>query len=152
VHDTVSVLPRKLVEHPEALILSVVRLFRLDEVPVLVGEVPYPVVRTEVLGLADDRVFDCLGAEAVRTGKIGTIEGWVLSDGEKRELVDGIVQRGAAVIEEGAERARKLTELFLLDGWITETAERGLPAVTLMLTQMVYALASTNHMLRSLKA
>jgi len=126
VENAVAVFPAKLVEQNEAVAWSLVRLYFLDELPVLVGELLYPVLLSEVGLVREDRELDRVGLQV-------PFQRWVRADSEQRELIRQVVECRAGVIEERAERPREFGEQLGLSGWLDEAVEARLPVITVSL-------------------
>ncbi len=126
VNDAMAELPVQFVQHPEALIPSVVRLYAFDGVPVLLGKLLYAVLGFEPLAVSENWELDGHRVEFA-------FQGWVLPDREQRELVRRVVERGAGVTEERSEQPRQLPSLDGLGLWIDGAMEGGFPPVTVYL-------------------
>jgi hypothetical protein len=126
VHDPMPVLPRKLMEQPEAWVPSVVRLYRLDGEPVLLGQFLDAVLAPERLGILEDREFDRLWDEFALKRRIDP-------ERVQSELVGGVVERSSLVVKERPEEPRKLHELFGLDLRLDKPMPCGLPPVAVAL-------------------
>ncbi len=107
---------RQLVQQPETFALSVVRLYRFEQDPVLVGELLDPVLLSEQIRLTEDRELDGLWFERWERWRV-----------EQGNLVRHVVKRGLDAVEVGAEESGEAIESFSLGGWIDESAKDRCP-------------------------
>jgi hypothetical protein len=124
VYKSVPVLSRQSMEAPEPLIPSVVRLYRFDSLPVMVGKVLYPVLVPEHLTVIEDGKLNSLRSDR---------QSWVLAENEQRYLVRQIVQRTPEVVEHRPDKSGDWVEPLGFHQWIDQAAEDRIPPLTLRL-------------------
>jgi hypothetical protein len=108
VHVAVPMLPSEFMEKHESFVSSIVRLYILEPIPVLLGQLFHPALCTKGVGAREDWELDRVGLE----WRVSVGEGRILAEREACDLIGEVIERGHGMIEVTPDQPSHLIEPF----------------------------------------